>query len=111
MDPAALNGGLADTVLEAERIEVTRLGAEVLSGQHGNTGKSLILLPRQRHAAAPLLFVVAEHGDRDMNPSGAIRLVPIVRIVLAAVQKDVGASRHSNPKRLRKALKRLLRHT
>ena len=31
IDTAALNGGLADTVLVAERIEVARLGAKVLS--------------------------------------------------------------------------------
>ena len=31
IDTAALDGGLADTVLVAERIEVARLGAEVLT--------------------------------------------------------------------------------
>ena len=70
----------------------------------------MVLLPRQRHGAAPLFFAVAEHGDRDMNLSAAERLVPILRIVLAAVEKDVGARRHSYSKRLRKALQRLLRH-
>ena len=110
-DTDALNGGLADGVLVAERIAIARLGAEVLTVQHGNAGCSLILLPRQLHGAAPHFSRVAENADSDVNPPAAERLVPVLGIVLAAVKKDVGTSRHSCPKRLRKTLKGLFRHT
>src|SRR3984957_19828162 len=53
IDAAALNGGLSDRIPIAERIEVARLGAEVLLDQHGQTGKSLVLLPRRRHGLVP----------------------------------------------------------
>ena len=111
IDTAALDGGLADTVLVAERIEIARLSAEVLSVQHRNAGKSVILLARQRHGAAPLFFGVAKNTDGDMNLAAAERLVPVLRIVLSAVKQDVGTRSHSHAKRLRKTLQRLLRHT
>ena len=47
IDAAALDGGLADRILVAQRVEVARLGAEVLRHQHGEAGKSLVLLSRQ----------------------------------------------------------------
>ena len=56
IDAATLDGRLADAVFVAERIEVARLSAEVLSHQDSDARKPLILLPRRLHGAAPLLF-------------------------------------------------------
>ena len=51
VDAAALDRGLADGVLVAQRVEIARLGAEVLRHQHGDPGEPLILLPRHLHAS------------------------------------------------------------
>ena len=111
IDTAALDRGLANTVLVAERIEVARLSAEVLNVHHRNARKSVILLPRQSHGAPPLFFAVAKDADGDMNLPAAERWVPVLRIVLSAIKKDVGTRSHSHAKSLGKALQRLLRHT
>ena len=111
IDTATLYGGLADPVLEAERIEVPRLGAEVLGVQHRDPGQSVVLPPLQLHCPSPLLFGIAEDADGDVNPPAAERLVPVLWIVLTAVKKGIGARSHSDSERLRKTLKRLFRHS
>ena len=111
IDSAAFNGGLADTVLIAERIEIAGLSAKVLSVQHCNAGRFLVPLAGHGHGAAPLFFRVAEDADGQMYLAAAERLVPVLGIVLAGVKQDIGTRSHSHSKRLRKTLQRLLRHT
>ena len=110
IDAAALDRRLANAVLVAERIEVPRLAAEVLGPHDFKAAHSMVLPPRQLHGAAPLLFGVAEDADREVDLPAAKRLVPVLRIVLPAVKKLLGATRHADPKCLGKALQRLLWH-
>src|SRR5207245_5935575 len=87
IDTTAFNGGLADAVFIAERVETARLGAEVLNQQDGDARKTLILLPRCLHGAAPLLLGVADDADLDVNLSATARPVPVLRNVHSVVTK------------------------
>src|SRR5262249_41874673 len=63
VDAAALDGRLADRVPVAERVEIARLGAEVLDRHDRQAGDTLIVRSGQLHAATPRRFTGAEHAD------------------------------------------------
>jgi hypothetical protein len=85
IDAAALNRGLTDRVLVAQRVEVARLGTEVLRRQHGDPGEPLILLLCRLQRVAPGLFAVTEDADPDVDLSGAEGLIPVRRVVRSVV--------------------------
>src|SRR5258705_10449247 len=103
IDATALDGGLADAVFITERVETARLSAEVLNQQDGDARKTLILLPRRLHGAAPLLLGVADDADLDVNLSATERPVPVLRIVPSVVTKLLSTRSHSHSKCFRKA--------
>jgi hypothetical protein len=109
VDPAPLDGGLTDRVPVAQRVEVARLGAEVLRHQHRDPGEPLILLLRHLHRVAPGLLGVTEHADHDVNRAAAEGLVPVLGGVRPVVPQLVGARRHTHPERLGKGSERVLR--
>src|SRR6266478_7786954 len=109
IDATALDGGLSDAVFISERVETARLSAEVLNQQDGDARKTLILLPRRLHGAAPLLFGVADDADLDVNLSATERPVPVLRIVCSVVTKLLSTRSHSHSKCFRKALQGVFR--
>src|SRR6266404_469572 len=104
LDSTSLDGGLADAVFIAERVETARLSAEVLNQQDGDARKALILLPCHLHRAAPLLLGVADNADLNVNLSATERPLPVLRIVCSVVTKLLSARSHSHSKCFRKAL-------
>src|SRR6266446_4372067 len=103
LDATALDGGLADAVFIAERVEAARLSAEVLSQQDGDARTTLILASRRLQGAAPLIFAIADNADLDMNLAGTEWPVPVLRIVCTVVTKLLRTSSHPHPKCFRKA--------
>jgi hypothetical protein len=107
-DAAALDRRLVDAVFVAERVEIARLRAEVLPGQHADTRETLVLLARDRQGALPLFLGIAEGADPDVDLTGAERLFPALRIVDAHVAELPGAGRHPDAERFGEALQRFL---
>ena len=50
LDAAALDRRLVDSVLVTQRIEVARLGAEILRGQNADAREAFVLLASDREA-------------------------------------------------------------
>src|SRR5262249_1305738 len=94
IEAAAFDRGLIDTVLVAERIEVARLGAEVLDRENADAGEAFILLARDREGALMAFFRVAIRAHTDMGLSVAECRFPVLRIVDADVGELLRSCRH-----------------
>src|SRR5262249_26586617 len=101
---AALDRRLIDAVLVTERIEIVRLRAEVLTGQHADAREALVLFASDREDAVPFFLGIAERAQSDMDLTRAERPLPVLRIVDTLVAELPGARRHPNAERLGKAL-------
>src|SRR5882672_2236517 len=109
LNAAALDRRLVDAVFVPERIEIARLCAEVLHGEHADPREALVLLASNGEGAAPIFLGIAECTDADMDLTLAERLLPIPRIVDPIVAKLLCTRGHADAKRLGEALQRLLR--
>src|SRR5271169_48667 len=107
-DAAALDCRLVDAIFITERIQIARLRAEILHGQDADTRKTLELLPSDAEDPAPVFLGIAERAQADVDFAIAIRQVPILRIVEAAVSELPRSRRHPLAERFGQALQRIL---
>src|SRR5262245_36507931 len=105
---AALDRRLVDAVLVAQRIEITRLGAEVLHRQDADARDALVLLTSDREGTLVLFLGIAECTHADVDLARPERLVPRLRIVDAVVAELLCARRHPDAESLGEALQRVL---
>src|SRR5262245_36481396 len=73
---AALDRRLVDAVLVAQRIEITRLGAELLHRQDADARDALVLLTSDREGTLVLFLGIAECTHADMDLARPVRIVP-----------------------------------
>src|SRR5262249_37082571 len=101
---AALDRRLIDAVSVPKRIEIVRLRAEVLTGQHPDAREMFELFADDRENTTALLLRIAERAQSDVNVTFAERLLPVLRVVDALVSELRGSCCHPDTECLRETL-------